>query len=167
MTQSRSTETKAAAAPARPGPEHERLGIFAGRWNMQGRALESPFGPAAPITAAQDYEWLAGGLFLVHRLYGRMGGDEIACVEVIGYDPLAGHYTIDSFYNNGTRSVWRLEGDGRTWTISGSWPVDGEKVQARCTTAFDASGRSARGTWEYSRDGVRWQPFWETELSRA
>lgn len=63
---------------ATAGPEHKRLEVFVGKWNQEGRAYDSPFGSAADISAVETFEWLTGGLFLVHRLEGQLGGVPIA-----------------------------------------------------------------------------------------
>jgi hypothetical protein len=143
------------------------LGVFVGRWNMQGRALESPFGPAAPITAAETYEWLPGGLFLIHRFYGRLGGQEMACVEVTGAAPDGDGYAAHTFYNDGSRNEWRLRVSGGTWTLSGSWPHADRPRPVRCTIAFNETRDAATLRWEYVEEGADWKTFWETSLTRA
>ena len=66
-----------ASAPAlsqapqmKPGPEHKRIGYFAGTWTFQGEAKQSPIGPAGKISSSETCEWLAGGFQLSCRSKG-------------------------------------------------------------------------------------------------
>ena len=73
MIAAKSHATDRARLPRAPGPEHERLGPFVGRWTTTGRQYTGPFGPEAEFTATESFEWLTGGYFLIHRLEGRLG----------------------------------------------------------------------------------------------
>jgi uncharacterized protein DUF1579 len=152
---------------ATAGPEHKRLEVFVGKWNQEGRAYDSPFGSAADISAVETFEWLTGGLFLVHRLEGQLGGVPIACIEIIGYDAASQNYSAHTFYNDGKENVWRLERRDGSWRLSGEWQQDGGRLLVRCTEVFSDSGDVISGKWEYSPDGTDWQTFWETTLTRA
>jgi hypothetical protein len=153
--------------PSIRGALHERLGAFLGKWIMEGQAYEGPFGPAARITATETYEWLPGSLFLVHRLEGRLGGQRIACIEVIGCDTSKDTCSVRSFYNDGTHNVWQGREQDGTWVFSGTWQRDGKALSVRCTSVFSDAGDTVTGTWEYSPDGSTWQRFWETRLTRG
>jgi hypothetical protein len=152
--------------PTKRGPEHERLEVFLGRWKTEGQAYEGPFGPAARITAVETYEWLPGRQFLVHRLEGRLGDNDMACIEVTGYEASSGSYSVRSFYNDGTHLFWQARESGGTWTFTGDGKSEGKSLKMRCTTVFNA-GDTITGRFEYSRDGSSWHPFWETTLTRA
>ena len=149
------------------GPEHWRLEGFVGRWNTEGQAYDGPFGALAKISATETYEWLPGGLFLVHRLQGRLGDKEIACLEVIGHDAARESYTVRSFYNDGTENVWQARERDGTWTFVGDWKREDKTLKVRCTAVFKDAGNTLSGEWEYSEDGARWHRFWETKLTRA
>jgi hypothetical protein len=152
-------------APARSA--QERLSAFAGRWKTAGEAHDSPFGPRADVSAIETYAWLPGGRFLIHRLEGRLAADEIACIEVVGYDLASDGYSVHSFYNNGTRNVWRLKDDADTWVLTGAWPLRDQTLHVRCTSRFNDTRNAVTCRWEYSRDGADWQAFWDTRMTRA
>ncbi|HEX9637557.1 MAG TPA: hypothetical protein VGB99_08495, partial [Acidobacteriota bacterium] len=47
--------------PPQPGPEHQRLGYFAGQWRFEGEMKEGPMGPGGPVTMSDRCEWFDGG----------------------------------------------------------------------------------------------------------
>lgn len=146
--------------------EHELLEIFLGSWHMEGRQLEGPAGPAAPVNAIQKYEWLSGGQFLVHRFEGHIGDSTAACVEVIGYDIDRRSYRAHTFYDNGRMNVWDItERDGQ-WRAYGDWNAGDRTRKIRCTTTFGDDRTTMKSTWEHSIDGHKWQPFWEVSARK-
>ena len=48
-----STFVAAQATKATPGPEHKRMAYFAGQWNYQGEAKNSPLGPGGKIAGTE------------------------------------------------------------------------------------------------------------------
>src|SRR5436190_5572558 len=93
-------------ATSRRGPDIERLDVFLGVWRTTGHQYASEFGPAARVDALETYEWLTGGRFLVHNLKGRLGEAEMACIEVVEYDPSGECYRTHTFYNDGRSAEW-------------------------------------------------------------
>jgi hypothetical protein len=159
-------KTTTAAPPKSPTAEHKRLSIFVGTWNLEGRQHETWVGKAADITGAEQFEWLTGGYFLVHHFDARVGSDPAACIEVTGYDASTGTYPTHTYYNNGFRAEWQpTERDG-VWILTGEWPLGGESVSVRCTIEFADQGNSKRAKWESSRDGARWETFWDVKATR-
>jgi uncharacterized protein DUF1579 len=156
------TAEKPEYRPSGRSAEHESLAPFVGQWTTEGNAYDSPFGPAARVTAAESYEWLTGGLFLIHRLHGRLGGQPMACLEVLGYDAASGDYPVRSFYNDGTHNLWRARPGTDTWVFRGNWKSDGRLLEVRCTVTFREEGRSRTAAWDYSADGARFKRFWDT-----
>lgn len=165
IAQSKSAQTS--TQPTKPGPEYRRLDVFVGTWNLEGQQYDGPFGPAAKVTAVETYEWLVGGLFLIHRFGGRLEAAEIACVEIIGYDYSSQSYPRYSFYSDGKTNEWRgREADG-AWTLIGDSLMEDKSLKVRCTTVFSNAGKTMNAKWEYSSDGSRWQTFWDTEATKA
>jgi len=163
------TNDPAQAPPPPPQADAalKRLTAFVGTWNKKGQAHDGPFGSAAKVTAVETFEWLPGGLFLVHRLEGRLGDMEIACIEVIGYDAASRVYSVHSFYNDGNTNLWQARERGGVWVFTGEWLVKGETLKVRCTASFDDAGNTMTARWEYSRDGKKWRLFWDTTLTRV
>lgn len=145
----------------------EPLKIFLGHWNMQGMQLKGPVGPEASVTAADRYEVLQGGHFLVHHFEGKVGENDASCLEIIGYDKARDCYSAHTYYNNGVTNQWELRGQGKTWKLSGAWDMDGQRAQVRCTIQFDPSGDHNSALWEISQDGSNWQTFWKIQSQKV
>ena len=66
----------------KPGPEHQRLGVFVGNWTFEGEMKPGPMGPGGKLTGTDRIEWTPGNFF-VQRSYqgtspmGTMQGIEI------------------------------------------------------------------------------------------
>ncbi len=146
-----------AAAPAVPGPEHERLEAFVGRWNTVGEVLAGPGAPAMPIEGVDSYEWLPGGYFLLHRVDVRIGGEPEEALEVIGWDAAGGSYFMHSYDGRGNAGTMRASVRGGVWTFRGD--------AARFTGGFGDGGRVLSGRWE-RREGSRWLPWMDVRLTR-
>ncbi|MFY9558389.1 MAG: DUF1579 family protein [Blastocatellia bacterium] len=159
--------TQAPDQPSKPGPEHKRLDVFAGEWNMAGQQYESSFGTAAKISAVESYEWLPGGFFLVHRLEGRLDDQEMACIEIIGHDASSRSYPVHTFYNDGKANEWEARERDGVWTLTGDWPAADKLWRVRCTTVFGESGNTRTSKWERSSNGSKWETFWEVKATKA
>ena len=159
----------ATAAPATPTPTaaHKMLELFAGKWNVAGVQRDSRVGPAAEISGVERYEWLEGGLYLIHHFDATVGGSQAACIEIIGHDAASETYPIHTYYNSGQQADWRLtEQDGK-WIITGEWPMADGPAKVRCRMEFIEEGNGRTATWESSDDGTDWEPFWEVRATRG
>jgi hypothetical protein len=80
--------TLAAQAPALPQPsaEHQKLGMLLGKWNSEGQAQVSPFGPAGRNTSTETFAWLPGNFFMEHHWDANQAGTPVVGTEIIGYD---------------------------------------------------------------------------------
>ena len=77
-----------AQTPApKPGPEHKRIGYFAGQWSYQGEVTASPLGPAGKVTSTETCEWFAGGFALVCRTKGTTPRGVGTGQSFMSYDP--------------------------------------------------------------------------------
>jgi Protein of unknown function (DUF1579) len=158
--------TQKAASRKTQSPAINRLEVFVGQWSQEGQAFEGPFGPAANIATKETFEWLTGKKFLIHRLEGRLGENDIACIEIIGDNSDDG-YSVHSFYNDGNRNVWQLlEGDD-AWALTGYWKKEDDTFKVRCTMVFSDGGKAMTAKWEYSSDGSSWQVFWDTKMTKS
>jgi hypothetical protein len=147
-------------------PVASPLARFLGAWREVGHSHASPFGPHAPISSVQHFDFLAASHVLVHRLTGRWGTNEIGCIEVTTLELATDILTTRSFYNDGSSRTWtgRQISDGFLFT--GEQVVDDRRLHIRYAQTFSAPDE-LRVRFEFSRDNVVYQPFWESLLTRA
>ena len=154
------------AAPAKPGPEHQKLSAFVGTWNSEGTSQESPYGPAGKVSAVETYEWLPGGFFLSHKWDVKQGSLQFQGMEIIGYDARNKAYTSRFFDSLGNSGTLRGRVQGNAWTWTGDSDVAGKPLKERCTTVA-VRAEVFTNKCEYSLDGVKWQVNFEQRSTRA
>ncbi len=140
-------------------PELERLNALIGRWINEGQTVSDGNVPAVPIVASDVYQWVAGGHFVMHPAYGRIGEVGVGGLEVIGFDPETRQYKCD-FYDS--------FGNVTSQTLSyrdGKWIWQGK--DARCTGTFSDDGKTLIARHERSEDGTRWVPSMNVTLRRV
>jgi hypothetical protein len=116
-----------------PGPEHKRIGYFAGQWKFEGEAKESPLGPGGKITGAETCEWFAGGFQLVCRTKGTGPKGPGTGQAIMSYDPARKAYTYYSFTSHGDNIFVRGQVQDKVWTWADEMIVDGKKMKIVAT----------------------------------
>ena len=71
MSHEAATATK--IQPSTPDPALKKLDVFVGKWNTKGTQIAGMVGPVAEIALIDNFEWFAGGMFLIHRFEGKIG----------------------------------------------------------------------------------------------
>ena len=77
--------------------------------------------PAAVIAGTDEYEWMPGGKWVVHRVDVMMGGDRVQALELIGdHDAATDTYAMRAFDGSGAygKMTANLNADG-SWTFLG------------------------------------------------
>jgi Protein of unknown function (DUF1579) len=160
MAQDSLTHAVDAPSGPQPGPEHKQLQVFVGKWNTEGRTRPTAGTPSVKVRAVDEYEWLPGEFFLLHRITAHVGDDEMHGIEIIGYDQDSDMYPMYFFDDKGTTTISQLRRrDDSTWTIA----ADGE----RATIKFDESRASFTAAWERRTNGARWEPWMDVKLTKA
>jgi hypothetical protein len=152
---------------AESGHDLKRLDPFVGTWRIEGRQYEGPLGHAANVNAEETFEWLPGGQFLIHRLRGRLGEAEMACVEIIEGDPAIGDYPVHTFYGDGRSRDFRLSEHDREWILdTARTNSEAPDRLVRCIQRFENGGKTRSARWDSSADGVVWQTFWDVTATK-
>ena len=124
----------------------------------QGTIRETKDAAASEMRAIDQYEWLPGGFFMLHKVDALTACSVSQSIEVIGYNVAQSCYVTRSYDDQGTS-------DGFTAHLAGqAWSIDGEK--ARFRGAFNADGSALAGTWEQPSGHGRWSPWMDIELRR-
>ena len=97
---------QAAMAAAMPGPEHDRLAILAGEWDMDITFAVAP-GQTQRVTGVAHNRMILGGRFLVSdaRANEPLMGQIIESSTIYGYDRRAKEYTLIGLDTFGTYYV--------------------------------------------------------------
>lgn len=113
-----------------------------GRWRTSGTVLDEHGAPTAKIEGIDEYEWMPGGHWVVHRLDVTLGEDQAQAFQVIGeHDPETGSYLM-----------WAFDGSGTYGTLTvhprpdGSFRIQGDGVRSMLSPGEDSSLMSA--LWE-------------------
>jgi Protein of unknown function (DUF1579) len=137
-------------------PEHEVLNSLVGKWITVGETIQADGTPALAISASDVYERVAGGYFVLHTAYGRIGDSNVGGIEIIGYDADAKKYLTYFFDSQGNITTEDLTYDDGTWTWSGP--------HTRATGVLSDDGKSMPTLHEWSEDGVTWRPSMDVTL---
>jgi hypothetical protein len=141
--------------PAR-GPEHDKLSVFAGRWQAEGQTYGADEGR---MISDETWEWLSGGFFLVCRFDARVGEAEHKGIGYLAWDEGRRIHTCRLIDNLGYDRLYELSANGLVWTFNGE--------RERATYAFSEDCRRIDIRWEKSDDGVNFRPLCELRARRV
>jgi hypothetical protein len=126
----------AQASPAqKPGPEHQRLGFFVGRWKAEGEIKPGPMGPGGKFTGTDTCEWFEGRFAVICRSEGKGPTGPSRSIGILGYSPEEKAYTYYGVDNSAMTmsSVPKGQVQGKTWTYTDESTMGGQKVKSRVT----------------------------------
>lgn len=142
-----------------PGPLDPHVATLVGKWNVEGVQLALPGREEEVIRWTEEFEWIEGGFFMLHRVQGHIGAEELNCTEIIANEQ------IHSFYNQGRHQVWSHWFDEDRWMIQGKWR-EGELREVRCTSKFVGPDRR-ESLWERAVGPFEWVPSWRIVAVRG
>jgi hypothetical protein len=159
---------QAPPAPPKPGPEHERLGFFVGKWTGEGEVKASPMGPGGKVTSSDDCMWFEGHFAVVCHSTGMSPSGPMKSVGVIGYSAEEKVYTYYGVDNSGMvmTTVPRGNVQGDTWTFDDESMMGGNKVKSRVTIK-EVSPTSQSFTMELQGPDGKWMPMMEMKSTKA
>lgn len=135
-----------------PGPEHKRIAYFAGQWQFEGEAKDSPLGPGGKITASETCEWFAGGFQLVCRSKGTGPRGPATSMSIMSYDSGRKAYTYYAASSLGDNIFVRGQVQDKTWTWSDEVTIEGKKLKI-VATVIEESPTSTSFKLEAGVDG--------------
>src|SRR6516225_5466405 len=80
---------QAPAGPPKPGPEHQKLAYFAGKWTSEGDMMPSPLGPGGKFSSSSTCEWFDGNFALVCHSDGAMQTGSVKSLSILAWDAAA------------------------------------------------------------------------------
>lgn len=158
---------QAQTVPQNAQSEQKQLKVFVGDWKYKGVNYATPLGKAGEFTGMIKNRLILNGFFLECRWkdkgdYGDDKGIITEGVEIYGYDPVKGNYTLVSFEGDGASSTGVMTITGYTWKILGPRTgIDGKTYQIRSIYTFSKDGQRCTYKADMSSDGKNWLPWIE------
>src|SRR5436309_7959309 len=90
-----------APQPPKPGPEHQRLEYFVGKWTGEGEMKPGPMGPGGKITSTDTCEWFEGHFAVICRSDGKTPMGPSKSIGILSYSPEEKIYTYYGVDNSG------------------------------------------------------------------
>lgn len=152
----------------KPGPEHQRLSYFAGRWNSEGEIKENPMMPAGKATSIDNCEWFAGKFAVVCHSEGKGPMGPMKGIGIMGYNPEEQVYTYYGVDNSGMNMTTVPKGtvQGDTWTYNDESMMGGHKVKSRYVIKA-LSPTVYTYKWELEGQGGQWMTVMEGKSTKA
>src|SRR6478735_10953278 len=160
----------AAQAPsqAKPGPEHERLGYFVGKWTGEGEIKPGPMGPGGKFTSSDDCAWFEGHFSVVCHSESKMPTGASKSIGILGYsgeEKVYTYYGVDNT-NMTMASVPKGTVHGNTWTYNDESMMGGKKVKTRVTIK-ELSPTSYSFLMEAQGPDGKWAPMMESTNTKV
>jgi hypothetical protein len=141
----------------KPGPEHERLGFFVGKWTGTGEMKTSPMGPGGKVTSKDDCQWFEGRFAVICHSESTMPFGANTSVGIMSYSPELKVYTYYAADSSGMTMATVPHGtvEGKTWTYTDESLFGGQKVKSRVVLtelsptsySFEMAVQDPQGTW--------------------
>jgi hypothetical protein len=160
---------QAPPAPAKPGPEHQRLGYFVGTWTGEGDVKPSPMGPGGKMSGKDTCEWYDGRFAVICRSESKSPMGASKSIGILSYSPeekVYTYYATDSSGMMTMTSVPKGTVKGDTWTYLDEGLMGGQKVKSRVTIK-ELSPKSYTFTMELQGPDGKWAPMMQSTLTKV
>jgi hypothetical protein len=119
--------------PPKPGPEHQRLAFFVGKWKAEGEVKPGPMGPGGKMSTTDTCEWFEGRYSVICRSEGTTPMGPSKSIGILGYSTEDKAYTYYGVDNSGMTmsSVPKGTLKGDTWTYTDEGTMGGQKYKSR------------------------------------
>jgi hypothetical protein len=152
----------------RPGPEHRRLGFFAGKWKAEGVMNENPFMPAGKVTSRDTCEWFPGRFAVVCRSKGKGPMGPTQGLGIMSYNAEEKRYLYYGVDNSpmAMTTVPRGTVEGDVWTYDDESKMGGQTVKSRYVIK-KLDGKSYSFKWETLGPDGQWKTISEGKSTRT
>ncbi len=140
------------AGPLRP------LTPLVARWRTSGTVLDEHGAASMTISGTDEYEWMPGGHWVIHRVDVLMGDDRTRAIEMIGDPGPDTTFTMRAFDASGAFDTMTLTVRDRRFHTVG----DG----VRNTLIVSPDGASMAAVWERRLDDGTWVHWMNLTLER-
>ncbi len=151
---------RAGDAPKALRPEHKKLEIWAGKWDLKETIFETPFAKPERREYRWDARMLHGGFCVEGHGKQRGTSNPMTWTEIHYFDSKTQGFRTFYADSDGTIGDGAETVEGNTWSSS-PWQVqvDDKTYHAKSVLTFAPDGKSYRYEWSYSEDGTTWKPW--------
>ena len=149
--------------PSKPGPEHQRLAYFVGKWKAEGEVKPGPMGPGGKMTSQDDCQWFEGRYSVICRSESSSSMGATKSIGILGYnteEKVYTYYAVDNTSMN-MASVPKGTVKGDTWTYTDESTMGGQKVKSRVTIK-ELSPKSYKFKMDMEGPDGKWVPMMES-----
>jgi hypothetical protein len=152
----------------KPGPEHQRLGYFVGKWTAEGEMKPGPMGPGGKFTSSDNCEWFEGRFAVVCHSEGKTAMGPMKGIGILSYSPEEKVYTYAGVDNSGMTMTTIPRGtvQGDTWTYTDESMMGGKKVKTRVVIK-ELSPTAYTFRMEMQGPDGKWAPMMESKNTKA
>ena len=147
----------------KPGPEHQRLAYFVGKWKAEGEVKPGPMGPGGKISSNDTCDWFEGRYSVICRSEGSTPTGPTKSMGILGYNPEEKVYTYYGVDNSGMNMAsvpkGKLEGD--TWTYTDEGTMGGQRYKSRVVIK-ELSPKSYSFRMDIQGPDGKWMPMMES-----
>lgn len=156
-------------APPAPGPEHEQLKYFVGKWTTEGETKANPIMPAGKFSSSDTCELFNGGFYVVCHSTGKGPAGPSHEMGILGYDAMKKVFTYYGISNHmGTADASEGKHEGDKWIYTATMDDGtGKKMQGRYTMS-DVTPNGYTSKFEMAPEGSNdWKLVMEAKTTRA
>ena len=139
----------------KPGPEHEKLGYFAGKWEFEGESKEGPMGPGGAIAFTETCELFEGDFALVCESKGTSPMGPTKTFSIMTYDTEKEAYLYHAVQNDMPAFSAMGKREDTTWHWKTESKMGSETMYTRVTIT-ETSPTSYTFKVEMSTDKNNW-----------
>lgn len=152
----------------KPGPEHEKLGYFAGKWEFEGESKEGPMGPGGAIAYTETCELFEGDFAVVCESEGTSPMGPTKTFSIMTYDTEKEAYLYHAVQNGmpAFSAMGKRENKTKTWHWKTETKMGSETMVTRVTIT-ETSPTSYTFKVEMSTDKTNWMTAVEGKSTKT
>lgn len=153
-------------SPAGPGPEIQKMTVYAGQWRYEGESAPGPSGPADRFNGSAVGKMILNGFFLEWRWKDQGTAGMQEGFEIVGYDPINRSFASRWFEDDGDSCTGSYLVEANKFAYTGKCASGGKQQLSRVTEIFAPDLMSFVQKEEVSADGKTWRPSYEARYSK-
>jgi hypothetical protein len=151
----------------KPGPEHQAMGIFLGKWSFDGEAEEGLMGPGGKVTFTESCEWFEGGFALVCRTEGKNPMGPTRSLSIMSYDAEKKTYTYYAVESGFPPFLATGQHEGKAWRWHTESSMGGQTMKTEVTIT-EVSPTATTLEMKASMDGGKtWAPVMQGKSTKT